>query len=463
MKRSLLIGLLLAVLAASLGLWVYNDRTRRGEGVEDAALFIPRETAVTPEIRRLQEYVRIDTSNPPGREMAGAQYLAAMLNRNGIDAEIIEAAPGRASVYARIRGRRPNEGLLLLSHIDVVPADPKGWSHPPFAATIAFNMMYGRGALDMKSITMCEVEAFLDVARSGRTPERDIVFLATSDEEQGGALGIRWLLEQRPDVIAGVKYALNEGGITETRKERISYFGIETGTKMTVKVRLRAPSREHMQRVRIALEPYISPRDPDRVLPEVREFLHDIAPHRIEHRALLDDVLRTIAAGKFWLLPRGYRELMQNIVWARNVAVDAKGAATMNVTMYNLPDENPDARLAWLRGVIAPFGATVDEVSEKSGPTPISSRHTPLFALLTREIHRSYGDVPIGTEILVAWYNDSRYLRVKGITCYGLWPFPVDFYQTQGIHAADERLRVDWFMDGVGMMRRVVAAYAFEP
>lgn len=460
MKRSLLVALFLGALALSAALWLYNERTKPDE---EEALFIPKQEQITPEILRLQRYVRIDTSNPPGRETAGAEFLASLLKENGIAAEIIESAPGRANVYARIRGRIANEGLLLLNHIDVWPSDGKEWTHPPFAGTIRFNMLYGRGALDMKGIAMCELEAFIDVAKSGRRPERDIVFLATADEEQGGAQGLGWLLENRPDVVEGVKYALNEGGITETRREQVSYFGIEVGTKMTVKAELSAPSRAQMQEARIALEPSIAPRDPERVLPEVRDFLHDIAPYRIEHRALLEDVEKTIAAGKFWLLPRGYRELTQNIVWPRTITVDEKGAARMVVSLHNLPDEDPQKRIAWLRATVKPYGATIAAVSETSGPAPISSRNTPLFQLLTREIHRSYGNVPVGTEILVAFYNDSRYLRVRGITAYGLWPFPVDFYQTQGIHSVDERVRLDWYMTGVTLMRRLVAAYAFEP
>ncbi len=458
MKRSLLLGLLLATAILSMGLWVYNERTESDE----EPLYIPKLETMTPEIERLQQYVRIDTSNPPGRELDGARFLARMLEQNGIQSEIIESAPGRANLYARLRGRRPNEGLLLLNHIDVVPSDGKGWSHPPFAATVAFNQLYGRGTLDMKSIAMCEIEAFIEVARSGRVPERDIVFLATADEERGGANGVSWLLQHRPDVFAGVKYALNEGGITETKRERITYFGIEIGTKMTVRLQLRAKSRDEMQRARVALEPFIAPRDPERVLPEVRAFLHEIAPHRIEHRALLDDVEQTIASGKFWLLPRGYRELMQNMLWPRGIEETGDGV-TMEVTMYNLPDENPDARIAWLQDRVRPYGVAVAEVLEKSGPAPLSRRDTPLFALLTREIRRSYGDVPVGTEILVSSYNDSRFLRVRGITCYGLWPFPVDFYQTQGIHSVDERVRLDWFMEGIGVMKRLIRAYAFEP
>ncbi len=428
----------------------------------DSQLYIPKRTRITPEIALLQQYVRIDTSNPPGNETRGARFLAGVLGRNGIQAEIIESAPGRGSVYARIKGKRPGEGLLLLSHIDVVPAPPRGWTRPPFAGSIHLDALYGRGTLDMKGIGICQLAGFLDVAKSGRIPERDIAFLAVADEEEGGHLGTEWLLSHRPDLFEGIHYAINEGGITETQQEKISYVGIEIGTKLTVDTRLRARDRATMQRVRIALEPFATPHDPDRILPQVRLYFHDIAPLRIEEGPRLADIDATIAKGKFWLMNRPYYELTQNVLRQEGVHEDSRGA-TMRVVLFNLPDENPDARLEWLRSTIAPLGAQIDEVLSKFGPAPFSPLDTPLYRLLTREARRQLGDVRVGPLILAVSGNDSRYLRARGIVAYGIWPFPVNFYQTLGIHGIDERVRLDWFIQGVALTRGVVKGWAFEP
>ena len=460
MRRwGILAAFVIVAAAAIVVLVIYSNRT---QAEIDSQLYIPKPEHITPEIQLLQKYVQIDTSNPPGKELPGARFLANLLEQSGVKAEVIESAPGRASVYARIPGRRSDEGLLLLNHIDVVPANPKQWKRPPFAADIYLNQLWGRGSLDMKSIALCELDAFLAVAHTHRTPERDLVFLAVCDEEEGGKLGTAWLLEHRPDIFRGVKYAINEGGVTETKQEQLTYFGIEVGTKTSVRLRLRAPSREQMQRLRIALEPYLGPRDAERILPEVREFFHDIAPERVEVHALLDDIVKTEAEGKFWLLPRGYKELTQNVIWFSGITTDRKGA-TMELNLYNLPDEDPDKRIEWLRTTAAPFGATIDEVISKDAPAPITSNHTPLYALIVREAKREFGDVPVGTEILAASSNDSRYLRNRGISCYGVWPFEVDYFQTLGIHQADERIRIDWYMRGIALTRRLVAAYALEP
>src|SRR5207253_1871166 len=128
-------------------------------------LYVPKNSRITPEINLLRAYVRIDTSNPPGREMGGARFLADLLEKHGLKAEIIESAPGRANVYARLPGKRRGEGLLLLNHIDVVPATSVGWFRPPFEAAIALNQLWGRGSLDMKSIALCELEGLFAAAR----------------------------------------------------------------------------------------------------------------------------------------------------------------------------------------------------------------------------------------------------------------------------------------------------------
>ena len=218
-----------------------------------------------------------------------------------------------------------------------------------------------------------------------------------------------------------------------------------------------------MQALRIALEPFITRIDADRVLPEVREFLHDLAPLRVEQGQYLDDIDRTIAAGKLWLLPAGYRELTQNVLWPEAIEADARGA-TMHVNLFNLPDENPDARIEWLRGIAARYGVTHRRSTREERTGAAELRVTRRCSRCSSaEAKRQYGGTRTGTEVLAAWYNDSRYLRARGIDAYGLMPFPTDWYQTQGIHSVDERLRVDWFGSGVELLRHVTSRFAFEP
>lgn len=445
------------IAAAATGLFLlkrYNDRMEAE--LRAPRVYVPLPAKITPEILLLRDYVRIDTSE---REIDGARFLLSLLEKNGLSGEIIEPVAGRATLYARIRGRRSGEGLLLLHHIDVWNVAHQSWTKPPFAGEIALNMMYGRGTLDMKSIGLTHLLAFIDVARSGRQPERDLIFLAVADEERGSALGVRWLLEHRPDVFEGVQYALGEGGITEMTAERLVYYGIETGSKQTVNVVLRSDTREQMQRTRIALEPWIRRREPDRMLPEIRQYFRYVAPGTIAHREILNDIDAAIAHGKFWRLPPGYHELTQNNVTTGAVN-GVEGGFEMSVQLRNLPDEIPENRVAWLRERIAPFGATIARIDRTDGPVAISSESTPLFALLRDAIRREYGEVRTGTVVLHRATNDLRFLRNR-FPCYGLLPYPVSYDQSRSIHGTDERIRLDWYMQGISLMRRVVNAWAF--
>ena len=447
------IGVLLIAATYAWNVWI--ERSMRSQ------VYLPGQTARTAEVLELQQYIRIDTSNPPGNETAGARYLAGLLAKHGIASELIESAPGRGNLYARIRGKKPGGALMLLHHIDVVPAKASQWMRPPFQGTIFLDQLIGRGALDMKGVGIAELAGFVAVKESHRVPEHDIVFLATADEENGGAMGVGWLVEHRPDVFGGVRYVLNEGGINEMSESRVRYFGIEIGTKMPVTLLLRAPKREQLQQARIALEPFITPPEPLRVLPEVRQFFKAVAPRRIEQQEVLTDIDATIRNGKFWLLQQGYRELLQNNLWPEAIVAE-NGGWSMRVRLLDLPDESPDARIAWLAKTVAPYGVTIGDIMQKSGPTPLTPLDTPMFALIARTLHEQYGsDIPVGPEILTNGYNDSRYLRSRGMLCYGLWTFPVDFFQTQAIHSINERVRVDWYEQGVTAMRKLVLAYAF--
>lgn len=460
-RNERIVAAIVVLVAAALtaGLWLYSQRL--DEEHEREATYIPTPTVVTPEVELVRQYIRFDTSNPPGNEMPAAQWLAGLIRAAGLEAEVIESAPGRGNVYARIEGKRDGSGLLLLHHIDVAPAREAEWSHPPFEGVIRLDHLYGRGALDMKSVGIVFLRAFLDVAASGRQPEHDLVFLAVADEEAGGTWGMKWLLEHRPHVVEGVRYALNEGGITEMSAERVTYYGIEVGSKIHTTVEVVAPARGQLQQARIALEPWFTPDpEPHRVLPEVRRFFRDIAPQRIQFREWLADIDGTIARGKFWRLPIGYRELTQNNVFVWQIEPRPEGDFRMAVTFLSLPDEEPAGRIEWLAEVIAPFGARIERVRRADEPVPVSSANTPFYELLAREASAEF-QAPAGTEFLSRSSSDSRFLRRRGIDAYGINPFAVDFFQSESIHAADERLRVAYFVRGLEFTRRLIRTWAF--
>lgn len=445
----------IAILAAAL-IAFQRWNAREDERFRRARTYIAEPLQITPEIRLLQEYVRIDTSNPPGDVSAGARWLVALLEGSGVHAEIIEPAPGRTNVYARIKGRRPGEGLLLLNHIDVMPAGAAKWQRPPFSGEIALTTMYGRGTLDMKSIAICQLAAFLDVARSGKPPERDVAFLAAADEETGSANGVAWLVAHRPELFDGIRYAIGEGGITEMLADKVTYFAIEVGAKQYARLALEADTPEPLEQARWALQPYATAREPERILPEVRTYFRFIAPTRLAFPKELADIDGAVARGDFWRLPKPYRDLTQTILsidWPH----DVDGRLISNVHILMLPDEEPQARVARVRRIVEPLGVRI-RVTHIEPRTPVSSHDTPLFRILAAEARREY-EAPAGTLILHRSSNDSRFLRRIGIHCYGLAPYPVDAFQSATIHGTNEQVRLDRFVRGVELTRRVVKAW----
>src|SRR3954452_6279995 len=186
----------------------------------------------------LFSYLRIDTSNPPGNETSGARFLQQLLIKDGIDAKLIGADPKRQSVYARLVSGTNEKALVLLHHIDVVPAIAGEWTKPPFAGVRSNGYLWGRGALDIKSLGIAELMAFVDLKRRHVPLRRDVIYLAVADEELGGVNGCRAILEQHPELFANAGFVLNEGGYNETIVDHVSFWGIEVQAKVPLWLRI---------------------------------------------------------------------------------------------------------------------------------------------------------------------------------------------------------------------------------
>src|SRR5215472_15442459 len=160
----------------------------------------------------LSRYIQIDTTNPPGDEIKAAKFFKEIFDREGIEAQIIESVPGRASIHAVLHGNDSRKSLILLNHMDVVPADEKLWKAKPFGGEIKDGVIWGRGALDDKGPAIMELAAILALKRQKASLKSDVVFLGTADEEAGGSLGAGYLLEKHPELFRNVGLVLNEGG-----------------------------------------------------------------------------------------------------------------------------------------------------------------------------------------------------------------------------------------------------------
>src|SRR2546422_7192723 len=236
----------------------------------------------------LRRYLMIDTTNPPGNEIEGAKFLAAVLGRDGIASETVESAPGRANLVARLAGDGSLPGIVLHHHIDVVYADRRYWTVDPFGGAIRDGYLYGRGAIDMKSTGIMHLAAVLALKRAGLPLKRDLVFLATADEEAGSLYGARFVADARHDWPPGAEYAISRLCGVEVHagfRAPLGHLVIsgEKGLPLTLTARRdprHGPSpwaATAPHRLIRALGRLLAAERPLRVLPEVQEYFARLA------------------------------------------------------------------------------------------------------------------------------------------------------------------------------------------
>ncbi len=190
----------------------------------------------------LQDLIRLDTTNPPGNEILCADYIAGVLEGEGIDSTITESDPGRGNVTARLSGG-DEPALMLLGHTDVVAVEPEKWEHPPFSGALIDGEIWGRGAVDMKDMVAAELMVFLLLKRQGIGLNRDVIYAATADEEAGkGNHGVGWLIDNHPEQV-DAPYIVTEGGGGDLRVGDARFVTVQTGQKGIHRFRLRATGR----------------------------------------------------------------------------------------------------------------------------------------------------------------------------------------------------------------------------
>ncbi len=182
-------------------------------------------------IDMLKNFVRVDTTNPPGNETRGAEFLKAILEKNGIPAEIVGREPTRGNVIARLKGSGKKKPLLLMGHIDTVTIDRANWTVDPLAAIEKDGFIFGRGAADDKCMTTVCLEVMLLLKRLHLPLDRDVIFSGMADEESSGYHGIRYLIEKHWDKIA-CEFALNEGGTIFEEDGAVKYVAVATTEKV---------------------------------------------------------------------------------------------------------------------------------------------------------------------------------------------------------------------------------------
>ena len=424
----------------------------------------------------LSQYLAINTTNPPGNELKAAEWLKAVLGREGIDAQIFEPRPGKANLYARVPGDGTARPLIFLNHMDVVLASPEYWRVDPFKGLVQDGYVWGRGALDMKGEAIVQLMTLLTLTRAGVALKRDVIFLATSDEEIGAGVGAGWVADNHPELVRDAEFLINEGGtIRADAGGRIEYYGVGTTEKSPFWLDVTAqgtpghgsrPTPDNpVHRLVRALSRIAAYQTPLIVTPTVERYLRDLSTIEADptRKAWLADIraaLRDSTAVRALTGDLTYNALLRNTISITGLMGSDKTnvippVAKAAIDVRLLPGQEPAAFLADLERVVADSAVTVAPQGP-SWPATESTIDTELFRAIVAAA-RARDPKALVTTPPLAGFTDSHYFRRLGIVSYGLSPFPLNQAESRGVHGNDERVSLDDLTFGVRFLYDVVA------
>lgn len=424
----------------------------------------------------LQEYIRINTCNPPGNEEAGAKFLKTIFDREGIDNEIIFSAPGRANFRAVLPGKGTAKPLLLLNHIDVVEAAERNWEVPPFSGKIKDGYIWGRGALDMKSTSIAQLMSVLILKRINFIPDRDIIFLAVADEEMGGKFGMEYLMKNHFDKI-DAEYVLNEGG-SGIIKEDARGFMIENSQKRRLLIKLNSSgklSHSSQQKTKSATQQLIKALDKIyywktriRFTPSATIFFKKLAktqtfPASLLLKHITNPFFKYLVLSKlkkdeyFSLLIRDSISVTKLEAGNGLLVTPDKASACLDCRL--LPGRKTEEFIDDLKQLIGDDSVNIEILAGSDEFENLdSSVKTPLFDVICSVINNNLPDFII-TPVLIPGTTDSRFFRSKGITSYGFQPFKISAEDMRGYHSDNERISIQNIHLGVKMMTEVISLF----
>ncbi|MGO9127413.1 MAG: M20/M25/M40 family metallo-hydrolase [Terriglobales bacterium] len=428
-------------------------------------------------------YLRIDSTNPPGNEMRTAVFFKEILDTEGIENHIFEYAPGRADLWARIphSSATPRRPFVLLNHMDVVTSDPAHWKVPPFSAQIVDGAIYGRGAQDMKSEGLAHLMVMVMLQREKVALDRDVIFLAVSDEEVDGT-GTDWFIAHQRDLLGNAEFMINEGGENILRPDgQLKYVGVDVGEKTTLWLHLvahgqpghgsRPNSDSAPNRLVRALQRVLAYKTPLRVLPVVEEFLKTMAPYEPPARAaMFRNIRRSLDNAKFRREIEADANL--NYLFRDTITLTMLGGseqtnvipseAWANLDVRLLPGGNPRQFLENIRRVVDDPNVTVEPQSPEFREANYSPTDTALYKAVRQVAAHYFSGAPVAP-LLTSGYDENQRYRPLGIYAYGINPYTATQEENDTEHGNDERIRVEEVRRGFRVMYDVVTRVAAKP
>jgi len=388
-------------------------------------------------IRLLQDYIRIDTSNPPGDVRRSADLLEGVLKAAGIPLVRYESAPGKSILLARLKGTGSGKPILLMHHMDVVPADPARWKIPPFSGELREGEVWGRGAMDMKGIGVAHLEAFLALKQSRVPMSRDVLFMAVPDEEVGGGLGARWMLSNHYAELEP-EYVLDEGGFgsRDLFAPGKLVFGISVAEKKIVWMKIRAEgvaghgSQPHAQNPN------------DRLVRGLARLLAEPLPGA--RLAVLDALKAKVGV----LAENKFTNAIQHSTLSLTTLHAGVGDPPKVNVIPSVAEATLDCRLLpgvttlqWLEEIrrrLADPGLKIEVTYESDDPV-VTPQDTPFYRALESAVLRHHPGA-IVSPILIPYGTDSNAFRPRGVNSYGFVPAVLSAEIVASMHGDAERV-----------------------
>ena len=429
----------------------------------------------------LADLIKINTSNPPGNEQLAALYVAGVLQKEGLKPEMLDVAPGRSAVVARLRSAalaNPSKALLLVAHLDVVPVDKSRWTVDPFGGVIKDGYLYGRGAIDDKGMLAANLAAFITLKRTNAHLNRDVIFLATADEEQSGDASIRTLIAKYWDKFAA-GFAINEGGNVFVKNGKVEYIGVQADEKVAYNIAVIArgtsghasqPTRDNpVVHLAAAVGKIGNYSAPVRFTSIVRRYFEGLAAledddigkwmRSMETSDRGEHAQRVISdASPLWnaMLRDTVAPTMLSAGVATNV-IPAEARANLNVRL--LPGDSISAVVNDLNKLVNDPLVKLEVQPNAGLAAPSSSLESEFYGVISKVVSQEFGGAP-ALPFQSTWLTDSAQLRLHQVQALGLVPFPLTQDDLKRMHGDDERIPLAAFSKGVDVLTKIVEEFA---
>lgn len=425
-------------------------------------------------IKTLQQYLQIDTTNPPGNEMKAVKFLKSILDKEGIENKVFDLGNNRANLYAILKGDSSKKPLIMMHHTDVVPADPKYWSIPPFSGKIVNGEMYGRGAIDIKGKGIVDLMTMIKLKREKFPLKRDLIFLAVADEEVN-SIGSKWMIKNKPELIKDAEYLFDEGEtITEDKNGDIQYAAIGIGEKSPLWLTLTfngTPSHASVPDENSSVNKAI--KASNRILEYAKNIEFNVIDGLEESLKLkyngdvtklngYEKDMKESLKNKEFLLELSkdpnLNALLRNTISITGMKGSDKiniipNEASINLDCRLIPGVEKDDFLKELKKIIA--DDTVKITVQEYYSAKYTSADSEFVKILKKLINKIKPNTKVVPSIFTSSTDSSLY-RALGIKVYGFESYKLDDDISGTAHGNDERIKVKNIQFGINLLSDII-------